>query len=245
VRSGHQWSPGRADALTELESRSGGVVSLDSGAGVVRLNLHTAEVSAIVAYNAALPLLRHFDSTAQLITDPAELHTALQRLERAMATAFERISHDRAILIQAAGETGGTLSHDRERVFTELLAITQAGPAGLLDAARDRTHEAACESALAEYDNLSALAAGMPRVGAMREYLLAMGLHDTFDDDSADDTPNARLATDCKLLLVAVAVNAASQAKSPATLDSLEARFQRFKWTYIPRYLEEHERWRK
>jgi hypothetical protein len=53
----------------------------------------------------------------------------------------------------------------------------------------------------------------------------------------------ARIETDCKLLLVAI--NAALHAKSVATLDALESRFQRFKWTYVPHYRAAHEQWRQ
>jgi hypothetical protein len=42
-----------------------------------------------------------------------------------------------------------------------------------------------------------------------------------------------------------IAVNAAIQAKTPAVLDALESRFQRFKWTYVPFYRSAHEHWRR
>src|SRR5208282_5902648 len=123
------------------------------------------------------------------------------------------------------------------------IAIAQAGPQGLLDAASDAGRHEACARTLAEYDVLAALVAAVPRIRAMREYLLAMGLHDLLEDDPHRDAATAKIETDCKLLLVAV--NAAMQTKSPATLDALESRFQRFKWTYVPYYRAAHERWRQ
>jgi hypothetical protein len=87
------------------------------------------------------------------------------------------------------------------------------------------------------------VAAAVPRLSAMREYLQAMGLHERLEDDPDSNGADARTETECKLLLVAV--NAAVQARSPAVLDALESRFQRFKWTYVPLYRAAHEKWQK
>jgi hypothetical protein len=231
-----------ADAVAELAVRSRGVLLLEPPGGAVRFNPRAAGTPEVAAYNAALPLIRRFDSASQ-VAEADELRVALERLRVALATALERATRNRATLIRAAEETGTTLSADRERTFAEFIAIAQAGPQGLLNAAGDPGRHEACARTLAEYDVLAALVAAVPRIRAMREYLLAMGLHDLLEDDPHRDAATAKIETDCKLLLVAV--NAAMQAKSPATLDALESRFQRFKWTYVPYYRAAHERWRQ
>jgi hypothetical protein len=52
----------------------------------------------------------------------------------------------------------------------------------------------------------------------------------------------AALQTECELLAVELGPRALTGA--PRNLDALEARFQRFKWTYVQRYLGAHEVWR-
>lgn len=231
-----------ADTVAELAVRSRGVIMLEPQSGAVRFNPRAAGTAEVAAYNAALPLIRRFDAAAP-VAETEELRVALERLRLAMAAALERASRDRETLAHAAQEAGTALSAERAQTFAQFIAIAEAGPQALLSAAREPERQAACARTLAEYEVLAALVAAVPRTRAMREYLLAMGMHELLEDDPARDPATAKIETDCKLLLVAV--NAALQAKSPAMLDALESRFQRFKWTYVPYYRAAHERWRQ
>jgi hypothetical protein len=230
-----------ANIAAELVKQSGGVILLEPLTGEVRFTPRAAEAPQIAAYNVSLPLIRRFDS-ASPVAEPEELRAALERLRLALAAALERATHHRETLLRAAQETGTSLSDERERIFAEYFAIVAAGPDGLLSAGDDAPRREACARTIAEYEVLAAIAASVPRIRAMREYLLAMGLHEDLEDDPQRDAALARIETDCRLLLTAV--NAAIHAKSPATLDALESRFQRFKWTYVPYYRAAHDRWR-
>ena len=90
----------------------------------------------------------------------------------------------------------------------------------LIAAGADAAQGNSYAQALNDYDILVALGAALPRIRAMREYLLATGLHDQLDDDPRRDPQHPPVETDCKLLLVEVI--AALQAKSTRTLDALE-----------------------
>jgi hypothetical protein len=76
----------------------------------------------------------------------------------------------------------------------------------------------------------------------MRDYLAATNLTPGFDDDAGRDSNLVKLDTECQLL--AVAVMPAALAGGGRNLDALEARFQKFKWTYVQNYRAAHERWR-
>jgi hypothetical protein len=52
----------------------------------------------------------------------------------------------------------------------------------------------------------------------------------------------AALETECELLAVELGPRALTG--TPRNLGALEARFQKFKWTYVQRYLSAHEEWR-
>lgn len=76
----------------------------------------------------------------------------------------------------------------------------------------------------------------------MREYLAATGLRASADLDRSVESGIAALETECELLAVELGPRALTGA--PRNLGALEARFQKFKWTYVQRYLGAHEEWR-
>lgn len=75
----------------------------------------------------------------------------------------------------------------------------------------------------------------------MREYLDATGLRAS-NGEPARDPRIVTLETECQLL--AVELGPRVMAGAPRNLDALEARFQKFKWTYVQQYRNEHENWR-
>ena len=82
----------------------------------------------------------------------------------------------------------------------------------------------------------------VPRLRAMREYLIATGLQADLGGDPASDRRRVALETECQLLRVAVNLDVAIA--TPGKYDALEARFQKFKWTYVQYYRSVHESWR-
>ncbi len=69
-----------------------------------------------------------------------------------------------------------------------------------------------------------------------------MHLHEILPDELNRDPSLVRLETECKIMIVEV--NAVVHIRSAALLDALEARFERFKWTYTTHYRAAHEEWR-
>ncbi|HYK63771.1 MAG TPA: hypothetical protein VEY94_02395, partial [Patescibacteria group bacterium] len=97
------------------------------------------------------------------------------------------------------------------------------------------------------YEALAAAAAAIPRMRAMREYLAGTGLR-ALNEDGASGRADSResavtaLETECELLQVELGPRILTG--PPRSLDALEARFQKFKWTYVQCYLSAHARWR-
>jgi hypothetical protein len=83
---------------------------------------------------------------------------------------------------------------------------------------------------------------------AMREYLAATGLRASQEESvAAENTWHhsaiVSLETECELLRVELGPRILTG--PPRSLDALEARFQKFKWTYVQCYLSAHRRWRE
>jgi hypothetical protein len=95
---------------------------------------------------------------------------------------------------------------------------------------------------IANYEGIADIAASIPRMRAMREYLAATGLCASPDVDRPGESPTVALETECELLAVELGPRVLTG--SPRNLEALGARFQRFKWTYVQCYLSAHEKWR-
>ncbi|MGH7880610.1 MAG: hypothetical protein ACREQD_14095, partial [Candidatus Binataceae bacterium] len=227
----------------ELARRSAGVICFDSLSAELRFNEGAAGAPEVAAFNAALGLSRRFDATLEQAGELADVHGASDRLRAAMADALESAARNRDLLRRAARHSGATLTPEQEQTFADFIAIAEAGPPDLIATARDAERRAALIQTLDDYALLAALAAAVPRLRAMREYLEAMGLHRELEDDPNRDPAVAKLETECKLLLVGA--DAAVRARTASGLDALESRFQRFKWTYVPHYRAAHEAWRQ
>ena len=96
--------------------------------------------------------------------------------------------------------------------------------------------------------SLAAAAESIPRMRAMREYLAATGLRAAPDEAGAREnvwqhSAIVSLETECELLRVELGPRILTG--PPRSLDALEARFQKFKWTYVQCYLSAHARWRE
>jgi hypothetical protein len=93
----------------------------------------------------------------------------------------------------------------------------------------DSTSREQATKTIADYETLAALAAIVPRMRAMREYLAAPGLHASNEIPARRDPAIVALETESQLLAVETGPRALTAL--PGTVDALEARFQNFKWT--------------
>jgi hypothetical protein len=231
-----------AKVVAELAAQSEGVIEFNPGSRNVRFNPRAAGAPEVAAFNTALPLLRRFDSTLTPAGDLPELRAKLKRLGDAMASALEGAERNREMLGAAMREAGADLSADQQRAFADFIAIAEAGPRQLIEYAVKGEKREAALAAIGAYEALALVAAAVPRLRSMREYLAETGLLAAFDDDPAGDRHLVALETECQLLMVAV--NPAALSSVSRNLDSLEARFQKFKWTYVQHYRSAHEVWR-
>jgi hypothetical protein len=198
-----------ADVVAELGARSRGIIHYDPQTHAARFNARAASAPEVAAFNAAPPLIRRFDSTLGVVGEAPELSAAIARLVRAMGSALELATRNRAALLSAGQEFGAALSEEQQRTFADFSAIAEAGPQALIDAGADAERSAQIAGTLGDHDILIALGAALPRIRVMREYLESMGLHGQLEDDPRRDPLLARIETDCKLLLVAI--NAAAR----------------------------------
>ncbi|HEY6420314.1 MAG TPA: hypothetical protein VIX59_15060 [Candidatus Binataceae bacterium] len=239
--SGETWTgPAVNELLRRLAARTRGVIRFESGAA--RFDPDAAGAPEVAIFNAALPLLHRFDPTLAAARDKADLKDRLSRLRNAMADAFEAASRTRAVLEAALGEANLPLADEHQRAIAEYIALVELSAGALLEAGADSRRREAASAVVSAYDSLAAAAAMVPRMRAMREYLDATGLHASYDEEPAKDPRVVTLETECQLLGVELGPRALAGA--PRNLDALEARFQKFKWTYVQQYRSEHEQWR-
>jgi hypothetical protein len=165
----------------------------------------------------------------------------VKRLGDAMANALELAHRTGEVLAGAMGEVNSRLPPEHLKTLADFGALAQAGPATLLEIAADPARREKALISVSAYDALAQAAAVVPRMRAMREYLRATGLDLKIGDDPSRDHALAALETECQLLAVAAAPGIVST--TPRNIDALEARFQKFKWTYVQYYRAAHTRW--
>jgi hypothetical protein len=228
--------------LAALAERSGGVIALDARGA--QFNPRAAGAPEVAAFNAALPLIRRFDSTLSAAADSAELRTRLKRFGEAMANVLEGAHHVASILEAAAREMRIDIAPEQRRTLDDFFELVGSGVASLVELGAEPSPREQAARVVAAYEVLAVAAAAMPRIRAMREYLGATGLKpDLAADERAVDKAVAALEVECQLLLAAL--NADVTVGASRNFDALEARFQKFKWTYVQLYRAAHEHWRR
>ncbi|HKV55570.1 MAG TPA: hypothetical protein VJN94_13125 [Candidatus Binataceae bacterium] len=231
-----------AELLTELAAASHGVIAVDWQSRTARFNPRIAETREVAAYNRALPLLQRFDPSLTAALETPELKAKLKRLADAMAVVLEAAHRSRELLASGMREAGTALTPEQDQTFADLIAMAEGGADSLIERAEEPTRRDLALRTFGEYERLAAVAQAVPRLRAMREYLTAAGLSVGFDDDPRRERQLVALETECQLLLVAL--NPAVLSSASRNFDSLEARFQKFKWTYVQYYRAAHEQWR-
>lgn len=231
-----------AALVAALAERSGGVIACDArGAG---FNPRAAGAPEVAAFNAAMPLIRLFDSTLGAATELPELRARLGRLGDALADALEGAHRVAAVLEAAERETRGALAAEHRRTLDDFIALAEAGAAALVETGADAARREQAARLVAAYEALATAAAAVPRMRAMREYLRAAGLApDLGAAEPAADKAIVALEIECQLLLGAL--NLGVLPAAARNFEALETRFQKFKWTYIEAYRAAHERRRQ
>jgi hypothetical protein len=152
----------------------------------------------------------------------------------------------REVISSALRESNLPMPASHLAAIAQYIELAESGAAAMLEAGNDPARRDAALLVVANYEPIADAAALLPRMRAMREYLAATGLRaspdlDRYIDRSVESAV-AALQTECELLTVELGPRALTGV--PRNLDALEARFQKFKWTYVQRYLGAHEEWR-
>ncbi len=231
-----------AESMAALASRSRGAIVYDAARRAASFDPRGAGAPEVAAFNAALPLIRRFDSTLGEARDKSELESRVIRLEEAIASALEGAHRNRDLLAAAMRGANARMSDDHRAAFERFIELAESGAAGIVAAGADDVRRQGALGAIAAYEKLALIASAAPRLRMMRQYLEATRMHAGLGDDPSRDRALALLETECQLL--AIAVNPAVLAGAGRSLDTLEARFQKFKWTYVQHYRVAHEQWR-
>ena len=232
------------ELLRQLEASTGGVIHMEAGAA--RFDPEAAGAPDLAAFNAALTLARGFDPRLTIARDRDSLATRLSRLDGAMALAVERAVQTREVLTSALREAALEMPAANNTAIAEYLALAESGAAAMLEAAADRSYLATALQIAGKYEVLAAAAESIPRMRSMRDYLAATGLRAAPDETGVAEniwqhSAIISLETECELLRVELGPRVLTA--PPRSLEALEARFQKFKWTYVQCYLSAHERW--
>ena len=159
-----------------------------------------------------------------------------------MADAVESANRTRDAISSALGESHLPMPPTHLDAIAQYLELAESSTTAILETGADPARRDAAIRTIANYQALADTAASIPRMRAMREYLAATGLRASSEIVSPGEFRAAALETECELLAVELGPRVLTGA--PRNLDALEARFHRFKWTYVQCYLSAHEKWR-
>ena len=212
-----------------------------------RFDPAAAGAPELAAFNAALDARAGVRSAAYDSARPRESRRPPDRLDASMALAVEGAVRTREVLSSALREANLEMPAANSTAIANIIALAESGAAAMLEAAADRSCAGVGNSDRRNaYEVLAAAAESIPRMRAMREYLAATGLRAAPDETgvqrkSWQQSAITSLETECELLRVELGPRVLTG--PPRSLDALEARFQKFKWTYVQCYLSAHERW--
>jgi hypothetical protein len=226
--------------LSQLHAKTGGVIRFD--ADTARFDPEAAGAPELAAFNAAIALTLRFDPDLTPAREIDGLPGRLEKLEHAMADAVAAANRTCEVISSALRESNLSMPASHLDAIAQYIELAESGPAAMLETANNPARRDAAILVLANYEPLAEAATLLPRMRAMREYLAATGLRASADIDGSVESAVAALETECELLAVELGPRALTGA--PRNLDALEARFQKFKWTYVQRYLSAHEEWR-
>jgi len=205
--------------------------------GAVFVPAHKADM-VVERFNAALPLLRLFDPGVQPVALQPELDQALARIDRSLSALIEEAHGVSETLDSFARACGTHLDAGVRHAIDAFVEMLNGGTSGLLKRGADSDEDHAARTAWAAYREIAAAAAFVPALITMKEYLERTRLQP--DQLDFHDRPEAALAAERRLLEAELG----PQAPYSRSRDSLQARFEKFKWTYIEQYRAAHERWR-
>lgn len=228
-----------AQLLGAIKARTQGVIVLAKNK--VSFDPHAAGAPEVGAFNSALALIRKFDSMLTPARELPELKAKTKRLGDAMANVLEVAHRTRDVLAGALAEVNSSLASEQLKTLADFSALAEAGPSALVETGADPVRREKALAVVSAYEDLARTAAAVPRMRTMREYLRATGLGFKISEERSRERTLTALETECQLLAVAAAPGIVPAAAR--NIDVLEARFQKFKCTYVQHYRTAHAQW--
>lgn len=227
----------RSQILQELASRSAGsIATAPVGAAFVPARETGPDIDR---FNRALALLKLFDPGLEAAGDQSELTAATARLGQSLPNLIEEADAVTDSLNRFALASKAQFDPGARQAIDAFVELARSGAQGLLELGADEKHLAAARHTVAAYQDMVAAAAFVPAILGMKDYLEQTGLEtERVDHQQAPEV--AALAMERRLLEVELG----PRAPYSKSRDSLQARFERFKWTYAEQYRIAHERWR-
>jgi hypothetical protein len=240
----HSAVPLIRDLLKRLEAYSGCVIRFDGRPTfeAAQFDPLAAGAPEVAAFNTALPLLRRFDRALAPARDAHGLELRLEQLGSRLTDEVEAAHRTRDMLAAELEAANLHLPADHARAIALYLELVESAPAEMIEAGREPARSDTANRIVDNYEALAASAAAVPRMRAMREYLADTGLRASGDSDQSRDSAASKMNTECELLGIELGPRALIG--TMRKFDALEARFQKFKWTYVQCYLSAHEKWR-
>jgi hypothetical protein len=226
-----------AGILPELARLSSGAIAI-SPAGAVFVPAH-ADGADLERFNRALPLLRLFDPALAPAERKSQVDQELERLDRALSNLIEEAHGVIDALDRFAVACGAGLTAEVRHTVESFIEILNGGTTGLLALDADPSGYERARSAWSAYRELAAAAAFVPALFTMKEYLERTRLEpEKLDSRKAPEI--AGLAAEKRLLEAELG----AQAPYSKARESMAARFEKFKWTYLEVYRTAHDQWR-
>ncbi len=230
-------SNGAVQELRELAQRSAGAIRVTPvGAAFAPARESSPDIEA---FNRAVALLKLFEPTLSEVGTDAELSAGMERLAEALSDLIEEAHEVNEALNRFALACRSPLEPEVTRAIGDGVDLAAKGARDLIEHGADEPYLRRAQRVAGAYRELSAAAASVPGLLAMKDYLQQTRLEpESFDPRSPGQF--GALATERRLLEAELGARAPySRAR-----EALEGRFEKFKWAYVENYRNAHEQWR-
>jgi hypothetical protein len=219
----------RRRVLFELAARSGGTIRIGaSGVAFVRSRESAPDVKE---FNDALPMLKLFDPELLEVGETSEIAAAIARMGEVLPRLAEEARGVDDTLSRFARACHSHLPPEVKRTISAFVALTEKSPQALLEIGARGKRFADAQAVVAAYKDLTAAAASVPGLLAMKDYLKRTQLEPQALD-SRSYGHFRRLAAERRLLKAELG----ARAPYSAARSAIQTRFERFRWTYIELY---------
>jgi hypothetical protein len=200
-----------------------------------RIFFAPGNVGDVARFNAVLSLALRFSRKFERARDAEQAARMIDLLDVAMRECSLGAMRPRAVLESTAARLRCSMPARCVEAIDRYLELAATGARGVLEIGADLKVHRDANLTFDEYERVSHIAALCPRVSTMLEFLRATRLR-----GSLGNLEESNLAAEASL--IGDAIESRLFELNGSELEALEARFYRFRWSYIPAYREAHAR---